>query len=148
MKTLQTIENPIWQDAQTKDRIIARFMYDDGTSSVVSFPVDETNPDYIEFSMLSSIDDTETNTQRIRDEQVANREKAIAQRAEAADQKRSNNLFNAKIEAFESSIVQAASKEWKAKIRKATTMTEVVAIVAALIIMGQDGTNAVADPTE
>lgn len=135
MKTLQTVEKPIWQDIETKDRILARFVYDDGSSNVMSFPVDESNEDYQSFLIHSSIEETDANTQQVRDEQLASREKAVARNAEAAEQKRANVLFNAKIEAFEHPAVQAASKGWKSKIRKATTTVDVVATVAALIIM-------------
>jgi hypothetical protein len=134
MKTLQTIEKPIWQDVETKTRLMARFVYDDGSANIVSFPVDEENEDYKLFLTHSSHDQADTNTQEIRDEQAANREKSVAQNTEKADQKRANALFNAKIEAFEMPIVQNASKAWKAKIRKASTTVEVVAVVAALII--------------
>lgn len=135
MKTIQTIENPIWQDITTKERIMARFVYDDGSSNVVSFPVDEANEDYQAFLLHSSLDDTEANTESVRAAQAAAREKIVAQSSDAAAQKRANVLFNAKIEAFEHPAVQAASKAWKAKIRKATTTVEVVATVAALIMM-------------
>jgi len=135
MKTIQAIENPIWQDVSTKDRIMARFVYDDGSSNVVSFPVDESNEDYQVFLQHSSHEDTETNTENVRAEQAVAREKNVAQSSDRAEQKRANVLFNAKIEAFEHPLVQAASKAWKAKIRKATTTVEVVAIVAALIMM-------------
>ena len=138
MKTIQTIENPIWQDVATKERIMARFVYDDGSSNVVSFPVDEANEDYQAFLQHSSLDDTETNTESVRAAQAAAREKSVAQSSDAAAQKRANVLFNAKIEAFEHPSVQAASKAWKAKIRKATTTVEVVATVAALIMMSGD----------
>lgn len=134
MKTIQTVEKPIWQDISTKDRIIARFVYDDGSANVVSFPVDDANDDYATFSTFSSIEEVDTNTEDVRAEQAAAREKSIAQNTERNEQKRSNTLFNAKIEAFEHPLVQAAPKEWKAMIRKATTTVEVVAVVAALII--------------
>lgn len=134
MKTIQTIEKPIWQDVETKTRLMARFVYDDGSANVVSFPVDPDNEDYKTFLEHSSHEQADINTQEIRDEQAANREKAVAQSTEKADQKKANALFNSKIEAFELPIVQGAPKEWKAKIRKATNTVEVVSIVAALMI--------------
>lgn len=138
MRTIQNIEKPIWQDINTKDRILARFVYDDGGSNVVSFPVDESNEDYKMFLTFSSIEDADANTDEIRAEQAAAREKAVAQSSEKAEQKRANTLFNAKIEAFENPVVQTAPKEWKSMIRKATTSVEVIAIVAALIIKYSD----------
>jgi hypothetical protein len=113
----------------------------------MSVPVDPDNHDYQDFLRFSSIETVEEHTQIVRDKMAEDREKSVAQNTERSDQKKANTLFNAKIEAFEHPLVQNASTEWKAKIRKATTTVEIVAIVAALIIKDieqqENGTNPV-----
>lgn len=134
MRVIKSLDNPIWQDLEKKDRIIVRATYEDGSSSVLSFPVDESNEDYQQFINLSSISEVDENTQKVRDKQAEDREKSIAVQEERQREKRANTLFNAKIEAFEVPAVQNASAAWKSRIRKATTTVEVVAIVANLIM--------------
>lgn len=134
MTTLVAVEQPIWEDVETKARIRAGFVYEDQRRVVMSFPVDETNEEYQQFLTLSSIEEVEANTQDLRDKAAAQREKQVAQQAEKGEQKRANLLFNAKIEAFEMPIVQNASTEMKAKIRKASTTVEVIATVAMLLM--------------
>lgn len=127
-------EFPIWENLDTKNRIRVKATQEDGTSSVMLIPVDDTNEHYQSLLEQVSMDEVDTNSEQLRQAGAEGREKSAAQQAEKAEQKRANTLFNAKIEAFEMPIVQSASKAWKAKIRKATTSVEVVAIVAALII--------------
>lgn len=145
MTTITAVEYPIWENVETKDRIRAGFVYEDGRRIVLSFPVDDTNEEYQTFLSLSSIEDVDTNTQLTRDKMAEQREKQIAQQAEKSDQKKANTLFNAKIEAFELPLVQSAPAPVKARIRKATTTTEVVAIVA-MLLMKDETLNA--PPTE
>lgn len=134
MASIVAIEQPIWEDVETKTRIRAGFVYDDERRVVMSFPVDENNDEYQLFLSLSSIEQVDTNTQELRDKAADRREKQIAQQAERNEQKKANTLFNAKIEAFEMPIVQNASTDIKAKIRKATTTVEVIATVAMLLL--------------
>lgn len=134
MTTVTAIEQAIWEDVETKTRIRAGFVYDDDKRVIMSFPVDENNAEYQLFLTLSSIEQVDTNTQELRDKAAAQREKQIAQQAEKNEQKKSNTLFNAKIEAFELPIVQNAPTAVKARIRKATTTVEVVATIAMLML--------------
>lgn len=134
MRVIKSLENPIWQDVEAKDRIIGRAVYEDGTASVLSFPVDPENEDYQQFLTLSSVDEVDTNTQTVRDKQAEERQKSVALQEERAREKRANTLFNAKIEAFEIPAVQKADAGWKSRIRKATTSVEVVAITTLLIM--------------
>lgn len=134
MRVIKSLENPIWQDVEAKDRIIGRAVYEDGTASVLSFPVDPENEDYQQFLVLSSAEEVDTNTQTIRDKQAEERQKSVALQEERAREKRANTLFNAKIEAFEIPAVQKADASWKSRIRKATTTVEVVAITSILIM--------------
>jgi len=134
MRVIKSLENPIWQDVEAKDRIIGRAVYEDGTASVLSFPVDPENEDYQQFLVLSSAEEVDTNTQTIRDKQAEERQKSVALQEERAREKRANVLFNAKIEAFEIPAVQKADAAWKSRIRKATTSVEVVAITTLLIM--------------
>lgn len=134
MATITTVEQPIWDDVETKTRLRAGFVYDDGRKIVMSFPVDETNEEYMLFKQYSSLEEADANTQALRDQAAERREKRIAQQKESAEQKRANTLFNVKVEAFEMPLVQQASTEIKAKIRKSTSSVEVIATVAALMM--------------
>lgn len=134
MTTVTAVEQPIWDNVETKNRIRAGFVYESGQRLVVSFPVDEDNEEYQQFIALSSIEEVEANTQALRDRAAEQREKNIARQAEQTEQKRANALFNTKVEAFEIPVVQNADKEVKAKIRKATTSVEVIAIVTMLMM--------------
>jgi hypothetical protein len=138
MAVLTAIEQPIWEDVETKTRIRAGFVYDDDRRVVMSFPADEANEEYQQFLTLSSIEQVEVNTQDVRDKAAAQREKQIAQQAEASGQKKANTLFNAKIEAFELPVVQNASKEVKARIRKASNPLEVLAVVVMLMMKEEE----------
>ena len=129
-----TIEKPIWYDIVTKNRIVAKFIYEDGEQCVASFPVEEENPDYKLFLETFTLEDVDTNTEEVRATEAARREKDSQIKAERDEQAKLNKLFNAKIEAFELPIIQNASIDLKAKIRKATTPFEVTAIVAAIMI--------------
>lgn len=131
-------EFPIWENLETKARIRVKAVREDGTQPIIIIPVDETNVDYQQLMESFTIEDIDANSEQLRAADLAAREKRTAQQAEAIEQKKANNLFNVKIEAFEMPIVQSASKEWKAKIRKATTTVEVIATVAALIIKEGD----------
>lgn len=134
MRQLVEVQHPIWQDIETKDRILARFNYDDGSSVVMSIAADPIHEDFQQFLKFSSIEAVDEHTQTVRDDIAAKREKAVAQQADQADQKKAGALFNAKVEAFDMPVVQNASKEWKAKIRKASSTIEVIATVAALVV--------------
>ena len=134
-------EFPIWENLDTKDRIRVKLIQDDGTQPIVLIPVDENLKEYQQLMESFTLEDVDANSEQVRTANLVDREKRAAQQSERAEQKKANNLFNVKIEAFEMPIVQAASKEWKAKIRKATTSVEVIATVAALII--KEGDNVV-----
>jgi len=141
MTTIIAIEQPIWENVEAKDRIRAGFVFEDGRRLVMVFPVDESNEEYQTFLALSSIEEVDANTQKLRDKAAEQRAKVTAQQTEKAEQKRANTLFNAKIEAFEMPIVQNAPTEMKARIRKATTTIEVVATVA-MLMMKEESNNA------
>lgn len=134
MRELVRVENPRWDNIEEKNRFTGRFIYDDGTELVLSVAADTNNSEYNDFLRVSSIEDIDANTQRIRDQMAAMREQDTAIRSDRDAQKKANTLFNAKIEAFEIPEVQAASTEQKARIRKATTSVEVVAIAASIIM--------------
>jgi hypothetical protein len=134
MRKIKEINNPIWQDLETKDRIIAKFVYEDGGSAVMAFPVDENNSDYAAFMEFHSHDTVDSFTQEVRAKQTEERAKVIAINEEKTREKRANLLFNAKIEAFEVDAVKNADKGWKSRIRKAKTTVEVLAIVSMLIM--------------
>lgn len=134
MRQLKEIINPIWQDVETKDRILARFVYEDGETAVLSLPVDEDNEDYKIFKQHYTLENVETQTQQLRAKQTEERAKQVAISDERSREKRANLLFNAKIEAFEVDAVKNADKAWKSRIRKAKTTVEVLAIVSLLIM--------------
>lgn len=148
MATIISIDQPIWENVDTKDRIRAGFVFDDDRRVVMVFPVDESNEEYQQFLTLSSIEEVEANTQLLRDQIAERREKQVAQQVEKAEQKRANVLFNAKVEAFELPIVQSAPKEIKASIRKATTTVEVIATIAMLMMKEQNANTTTSEAAE
>ena len=128
------ITQPIWANIVDKDRIIAKLVYDNGDTATVTFPVDENNDTYKEFLKVFTHEDVDTNTDDVREKERLRGEQLKAQGDERREQEKLNRLFNAKIEAFELPIVQGATVAQKARIRKATTVFEVTALVAALYI--------------
>ena len=137
MRTLTRVDGPHWADVEAKDRFIGTFVYDDGSTHIMSVATDDGNPDYQAFLTVSSVEAIDEFTQKLRDEMAARREQDTAVQADRAAQKKANTLFNAKIEAFEVPEVQAATTEQKARIRKATTTVEVVAVVATIMMAAQ-----------
>lgn len=137
MRTLIRVDGPHWSDVEAKDRFVGTFVYDDGSTQIMSVAITDNNPDYHAFLEVSSVDAIDEYTQKLRDEMALRREQDTAAQADRNAQKKANTLFNAKIEAFEVPEVQAATTEQKARIRKATTTVEVVAVVATIIMAAQ-----------
>lgn len=141
MREITEINSVTWiNNSQT--RVMARFVYADGSSEVLSVPCEDGNAHWQEILARwteEQITEFTDNATRDAEEQQIKR---IAREKEAAETRKASHLFNAKIEAFDIPDVIAAPKELKTRIRKAKTTTEVTGIVALCMLKAmerQDG---------
>lgn len=133
MLGINQINNAHWvNDART--RIQALVTYEDGTSELLSVAATEGNPfwDYIKDTV--GLEELEQNTIAIIADQQERRKLENFRQQERDIQKKQNTIFNVKIEAFDMIEVANASSARKTKIRKAKSVTEVMAHVALCVI--------------
>jgi len=135
-------KHPFWDNA-AKDRLTVRLniTHDDGSFSttvakVSKFDVDgKITSDYeevIEQNTLQQIDTfTEERLERHRQEREAN----IKKQQERNEEKRLEDLFNAKLATFEiPEIKESTNRKLKAKIRKAKNQIEMQAYATILLM--------------
>lgn len=133
MLGINQVNNAHWvNDART--RIQALVTYEDGTSELLSVAATEGNPfwDYIKDTV--GLEELEQNTIAIIADQQERRKLENFRQQERDIQKKQNTIFNVKIEAFDMIEVANASSARKTKIRKAKSVTEVMAHVALCVI--------------
>ena len=130
------ILNPRWANEE-RNQIICRFKLDDGNivQAAISVPEGGRNPDWEEVMEKFGPDVLEENYQNDLAERDKFREAQEEQRKQEIERAIKEALFNAKAEAFEIQLVKdSKNKTIKNKIRKASTIMEVTAYTAALIL--------------
>lgn len=133
MNNITDVREVYWV-GDSKTRVSAVFTFEDGSTDLLSVSVSPTSEywQYIEANVpVETIDD---NTAKVIREVREQRKLGEYRQHERDVQKKHNALFNAKIEAFEIPEVAASPSTRKAKIRKAKSVTEVMAQVAVCII--------------
>lgn len=140
MKEIQEIKSVTWTD-NAESRVMARFIYADGTTEVLSIPRDDSNQHWQAVTQFWSVEQITEFTSGALEQAESRRLKAIARDREALDTKKASLLFNAKIEAFDVPEVVASPKELKSRIRKAKSVTEVAGVVAVCIMKAMERQN-------
>lgn len=133
MLGINQVNNAHWvNDART--RIQALVTYEDGTSELLSVAATEGNPFWEYIKDTVGLEELEQNTIAIIADQQERRKLENFRQQERDIQKKQNTIFNVKIEAFDMIEVANASSARKTKIRKAKSVTEVMAHVALCVI--------------
>lgn len=119
--------NAKWLIPEKKEQIDVIVISDNGIKQRMIIPRDESNSDYKNLMLTTSLDEIEKNTEeslRIFREEKAFKEKVAE---EATQRKTGEELFLAKLEAFEmDEIKNTTDKDLKRKIRKSKNKTEVL----------------------
>lgn len=133
MNNIIEVKHVYWVN-NSKDRVSAVFVFEDGTTDLMSVAVSPNSEywQYIEANVSAEVIDE--NTEKALREVRENRKLNEFRQQERDIQKKHNALFNAKIEAFDIPAVANATSARKASIRKSKSITEVVAQVAVCII--------------
>lgn len=130
-----TYENPYWSNKDAKHMIVT-LLYEDGRRSTASIQdKDGTNPDYKaildEFGEEVLDKNTEEGVKR-RDEQV---KKRLERKETEAVRARQEQLFGAKLQAFEiTQVKESSNTDLKRLIRKAKSPLEVTAYTTILLL--------------
>ena len=130
-----TYENPYWSNKDAK-HVIVTLLYEDGRRSTASIQdKDGTNPDYQaileEFGEEVLDKNTEEGVKR-RDEQV---KKRLERKETEAVRARQEQLFGAKLQAFEiTQVKESSNTDLKRLIRKAKSPLEVTAYTTILLL--------------
>lgn len=137
MAELTEILNVTWVN-DTKTRVACTAVYDNNTSEQLSVGVDEGSVFWQRILQDYVMEDIDAATEEVKQSQRDRRKVDEYRQQEREAQKKMNALFNAKIEAFEIAAVSAAPSALKSKIRKAKSVTEVMARVAVCIIESEN----------
>lgn len=118
----------------TKTRVSCLVKYNNGTSEQLSVGTNEGSQYWQRILNDYTLEDIDSYTADMM-QVMRDRRKVDEYRAQERDaQRKMNAIFNAKIEAFDIPAVASAPSAKKSKIRKAKSVTEVVALVAVCII--------------
>lgn len=137
MSNITEVREVYWTDDK-KDRVSALFVFEDGSKDLLSVAVSKTSEYWNFIEANISMETIDENTTKIVQEVREQRKLGEYRRQERDVQKKHNALFNTKIEAFEIPAVAAAPTSRKSKIRKAKSITEVLAQVAVCIIESEN----------
>lgn len=133
MLDIQQLSNVYWVN-DTKTRIQALATYADGTSELLSIAATDGNPFWEHVKANVPMEEIEANTEAVLLESRERRKLDKFRMQERDAQKKQNALFNAKIDAFDMIEVANATPTRKTKIRKAKSITEVMAHVAICVL--------------
>lgn len=133
MQNITNVSNVYWlNDAKT--RVGALITWDDGNTEHMSITATDGSAFWDHIKSVVSIDEINSNTSALIERQTEDRKISGYRNEERQLQKRQNAIFNAKIEAFDMMEVANALPARKTKIRKARSVTEVMAHVAISIV--------------
>lgn len=128
------IKNPLWTDSN-KNKIVCEFHYNDGR--VLTAHVSDTaegNPDWKELMEKFGPEKIDQATEA-QNKKIEERKELLKQEQKEQQQTVTNEmLFNAKLEAFSiPEIKNSTNREFKSRIRKAKSITEVLIYSAVLV---------------
>lgn len=132
MSTITQVTDAYWVN-DDRDRLSAIFHYENGTSELVSVGKNEESPFWQYIMQNMTAEELDANTTQVIEADREKRRINAYRKQEREAQAKHNALFNAKIEAFDIREVATATSVRKAKIRKAKSVTEVIALVAVCI---------------
>jgi hypothetical protein len=132
------IVNPYWGNDE-KTQVVCTFEYEDGTSLTASVmntnDGEDNNPDWDQVFVDNKIEDVNTATNVRLEAKDIKEEDIIIQSKAEREKKKNEDIFQAKIDAFQIEEVKLSNdRVIKAKIRKAKTLTEVIAYSTILIM--------------
>jgi predicted dehydrogenase len=133
-----SIINVQWTSGN-KDAVHAIATYEDGAIERLIVTKNEDNPFWQLIAETTSISDIDTFTENIRLETRQQNKIEAYRQQENYIKRKYNELFSAKIEAFDIPEVMNTSAQNRSLIRKAKSLTEVYARVAACMIENQSG---------
>lgn len=119
--------NAKWLIPEKKEQIDVIVISDNGVKQRMIIPRDESNSDYKNLLLTTSLDEIEKNTEEAL--RIFREEKAFKDQvaAESDQRKIGEELFLAKLEAFEmDEIKNTTDKDLKRKIRKSKNKTEIL----------------------
>ena len=119
--------NAKWLIPEKKEQIDVIVISDNGVKQRMIIPRDESNSDYKNLLLTTSLDEIEKNTEEAL--RIFREEKAFKDQvaAEKDQRKIGEELFLAKLEAFEmDEIKNTTDKDLKRKIRKSKNKTEIL----------------------
>jgi hypothetical protein len=136
------ILNPYWGD-EAKTQIVCEFEYDDGTSLTASVmntkDGEDNNPDWdqvLKEHTIKSIDKTTNGKLEVKSK---NEDVNLLQVKNDKEKNKNEDIFQAKIDAFQiEEVKESKDRALKAKIRKAKTLTEVIAYSTILIMKASE----------
>lgn len=155
------IKDPVWAN-QLKDRIIYLSEYEDDSGAIhivedsVNMYPDGNGVVHEDWQLIMSefgVDQLDANLQAISARQArlnsmgrpGGQDEAAAEDELVKKNREQEELFKAKLEAFEMDIIKTSKdREIKAKIRKATTKTQVYSFIALAMLKAQQDSQ----PTE
>jgi hypothetical protein len=142
------IINPRWGNEE-KTHILAGFKYDNGqviTASITNNGDAQGNPDWEEIMNTFGAAAIDANTTKALDDHAARKQLKQEQQLQDLDRRKKEVLFNAKAEAFDIDLVKnSKNRDVKNKIRRASSVTEVLVYTAMLHMMEDPLANPVND---
>lgn len=138
------IVNPYWGD-DAKTQVVCTFEYEDGTSLTASvmntMDGEDNNPDWDQVFTDNTIEEIDAATNTRLAARDAKEEDIIIQTKSEREKKKNEDIFQAKIDAFQiEEVKESKDRTIKAKIRKAKTLTEVIAYSTILIMKASEQT--------
>jgi len=138
------IVDPYWGD-EGKSQVVCTFEYEDGSSLTASVmntdKGEDNNPDWDQIFKEHSKKDIDAATEKRLEERDSKEEDIIIQTKAEREKKKNEDIFQAKIDAFQiEEVKESKDRATKAKIRKAKTLTEVIAYSTLLIMKASEPT--------
>jgi hypothetical protein len=130
---IKEIKTVYWVSS-SRTSVHAIVVYEEGQVERVVVTKDENNPFWQKIMERMTEDDIENNTKELHQSKKQQAKVEAYRQQEKHIQRKYNELFNAKIEAFDLPEVVNASAENRSLIRKSKNLTELYARVAACII--------------
>lgn len=134
------IINPRWANLE-KTHIVCGFRYDDGrvlTASITNEEGQPPNPDWTEIIETFGYDLIDKNSQDALLDHMQRKQSKQERIAIEIERQQKETLFNAKAEVFDMDVIRnSTNREIKNKIRRASSITEVL-IYSAVLHMLED----------
>jgi hypothetical protein len=129
------IKNPRWMNDR-KTTIACEFHYSDGRIGQAAVTnTEEGNPDWIEIIETFGVEELDRATEEYNERVRVRKETEEQRRKEQFETAKNEMLFNAKLESFMiDEVKNSKNAAMKSRIRKAKSITEVIAFTSALLM--------------